>query len=551
MPNAAIYARYSTDLQREASIEDQIRLCEERAALEGLTVMDRYADHGTSGASLMRPGVQALIADALSGRFDVVIAEAMDRLSRDQEDIAGLFKRLQFAGVRLITLSEGEVSNLHVGLKGTMNALFLQDLADKTRRGLRGRVEDGMSGGGNAYGYDVVHAQNPDGTVERGARRINPREAAVVTRIFEAYAAGRSPRDVVQALNEEGVPAPSGRAWGPSTIYGNRRRGTGILNNELYVGRLVWNRLRYVKDPSSGKRVSRLNPEEAWITQPVPELRIIDDVLWERVKARQGALKARSPANPGAPGFWDRRRPRHLLTGLMTCGVCGGGMIHVSKTRIVCAAARDKRTCPNTTTMLRQDLEGLILDGLERHLMTPERTEIFSREYTEHMNRLAAEANAGRDAATAELAKIDRDLERLVEAILDGVPGSKVKDRMAELEARKAELDDKLSRTEAQTVSLHPDLGAYYRREIGRLRDLLAGAERDAEAVELVRSLIERITLTPVEREDGTTVLSADLEGSLAGILALASGRQGQAIAKTDVVKLVAGVGFEPTTFRL
>lgn len=86
----------------------------------------------------------------------MIMAEAMDRLSRDQEDIAGIFKRMTYADVKMFTLSEGEITHLHVGLKGTMNALFLKDLADKTRRGLRGRVEDGKSGGGLCYGYDVV-----------------------------------------------------------------------------------------------------------------------------------------------------------------------------------------------------------------------------------------------------------------------------------------------------------------------------------------------------------------------------------------------------------
>ena len=86
---------------------------------------------------------------------DMMLAEALDRISRDQEDIAGIYKRMRYADVKMFTLSEGEISELHVGLKGTMNALFLKDLADKTRRGQRGRVEAGKSGGGNAYGYDV------------------------------------------------------------------------------------------------------------------------------------------------------------------------------------------------------------------------------------------------------------------------------------------------------------------------------------------------------------------------------------------------------------
>ena len=144
----ALYARYSSDNQRDASIADQLRICREHAAKQGWVIVEEYTDHAVSGASLLRPGIQSLMTDALAGRFKLILAEAMDRLSRDQEDIAGLFKRMGYADVKIVTLSEGEISHLHVGLKGTMNALFLKDLADKTRRGLRGRVETGKSGGG-------------------------------------------------------------------------------------------------------------------------------------------------------------------------------------------------------------------------------------------------------------------------------------------------------------------------------------------------------------------------------------------------------------------
>jgi DNA invertase Pin-like site-specific DNA recombinase len=134
---------------------------------------------------------------------------------------------------------------VRIGLKGTMGALYLKDLADKTRRGLRGRVEAGKSGGGNSYGYDVVRGFGPDGRPLTGERRINAQEAAIIRRVFEDYAAGVSPRAIAKSLNAEGVPGPSGGTWGPSTIHGNRQRGTGILNNELYIGRLVWNRQRF------------------------------------------------------------------------------------------------------------------------------------------------------------------------------------------------------------------------------------------------------------------------------------------------------------------
>src|SRR5216683_5151257 len=184
---AVVYARYSSDLQREASIEDQIRLCRKRIEHERWEYIHAYTDRALSGATPLRPAYQSLLEDARHGQFDVVIAEALDRLSRDQEDVAGLFKRLRFAGIRLFTLAEGEITELHVGLKGTMNALFLKDLADKTRRGLEGRVRKGRSGGGLCFGYDVVKESDAQGEPVHGGRRINLAEAATVEQIFTLF----------------------------------------------------------------------------------------------------------------------------------------------------------------------------------------------------------------------------------------------------------------------------------------------------------------------------------------------------------------------------
>ena len=91
-------------------------------------------------------------------------------------------------------------------------------------------------------------------------------------------------------LNRDGIPGPFGRTWGDTTIRGHASRGNGIVNNELYAGVLVWNRQRFIKDPNTGKRVSRPNPEAKWIRTEVPELRIVDDELWQRVKLRQAEL---------------------------------------------------------------------------------------------------------------------------------------------------------------------------------------------------------------------------------------------------------------------
>ena len=107
---AVIYARYSSELQRDASIEDQVRLCRERIDCEGWRVGATYSDHAISGATRLRPGSQKLLEDARKGEFDVVVAEALDRLSRDQEDVAGP-QTPWFCRCPARTLAEGDPAN--------------------------------------------------------------------------------------------------------------------------------------------------------------------------------------------------------------------------------------------------------------------------------------------------------------------------------------------------------------------------------------------------------------------------------------------------------
>jgi site-specific DNA recombinase len=134
---AVIYARYSTDLQSVSSIEDQVRLCHERLERDGHELVKVYSDRAVSGATLLRPGIQLLMQDATRGAFDRVYAEALDRVSRDQEDAAGFFKRMAFAEVTIVTLAEGEISELHVGLKGTMTRSSSKTLPRRRGAGCR------------------------------------------------------------------------------------------------------------------------------------------------------------------------------------------------------------------------------------------------------------------------------------------------------------------------------------------------------------------------------------------------------------------------------
>ncbi len=547
---AALYARYSSDHQRAASIEDQLRLCREHAQRQDWTIIHSYTDRAISGGSLLlRPGIQDLMNDAAVGRFGIILAESLDRLSRDQEDIAGLYKRMRFAGVRIVTLSEGEISELHIGLKGTMGALYLKALADKTRRGLRGRIEAGKSGGGLCFGYEVVRQVSDDGQPIRGGRVINPSEAAIVGRIFRDFAAGQSSRAIAWALNREGIPGPFGRAWGPSTIHGNPKRGNGILNNELYIGRLVWNRQRFIKDPETGKRVSRPNPEAEWINQEVPELRIIDDALWQRAKDRQRALAFTPKDQQSENPLLDRRRPKHLLAGLAKCGQCGGGYVLISKDLLGCATARNKGTCRNRLNIRRDVLEASVLSGLRTHLMHPELFREFCAEFTAEINRLRMEERASQSAWEAELSRIDRELGKLLEVLKAGGPIETIVAEMKRLETRKAELTEKLATVHEPPPLLHPNMAEIWRQRITELHGALNDEASKAEAFTLLRSLIDRVTLVPNDGE-----LAIELRGELAAMLAFSANKKRPLRERTDLdaqVSLVAGAGFEPATFRL
>jgi hypothetical protein len=128
------------------------------------------------------------------------------------------------------------------------------------------RLRDVAVPRGKSYGYDVFR----DGD-DLGRRAINPAEADIVRRIFRKCATGRGPLAIARDLNREGVPGPTGRHWNPSALLGSPKRRNGILNNELYIGQIVYNRQRFLKHPATGRHISRENPEREWHRQAVPQ----------------------------------------------------------------------------------------------------------------------------------------------------------------------------------------------------------------------------------------------------------------------------------------
>ena len=434
-----------------------------------------------------------------AGKADIVLCESLDRLSRDQEHIASFYKQASFAGVRIVTLADGVVSEMHVGLKGMMGALYLKDLGDKTRRGLEGRVRQGRSGGGLCYGYRVLRGPvGRDGEPERGLREVEPAEAMIVRRIFEAFAAGTGPKAIANGLNRDQVPGPSGGLWQAGAIRGQAGRETGLLRNRLYIGELVWNQRHWVKDPTTGRRLGRRNPADAVVTEEVSHLRIVEQGLWDRAQVRLETQRAAwDPANEGGPArprFWEQKRPQHLLTGRVFCGECGKPFASIGADYLACRVATADGPCSNRLRIKRGPLQAQVIEALGSSLMQADMVAEFVGEFTREWNRLAAEASAGAEATRRELDGVCRKLANLIEAITDGLRAPGLQGKLDSLEARKAALEAEVAAAgrPSPVTRLHPNLAQVYREKAEALTGALSSGG-GPEVLEAVRALIERV----------------------------------------------------------
>ncbi len=321
-----------------------------------------------------------------------------------------------------------------------MGQLYREDNAHKVRRGLAGRVGQGLNAGGKAYGYAPAVG-------EKGKRIIVEAEAKIVQRIFEEYVAGRTPREIAYDLNNEGISPPRGRSWNASTINGNMQRRTGIIQNELYAGRLVWNKVRMIKDPDTGKRLSRPNAKNDRQTTDVPDLRVISQKLFDAAQCRK---QARGNTDPN-----QQRRPRHMLSGPLRCGACGAGMStngrdKSERIRIRCSSATESGVCRDAKTFYLTTVESAVLAGLE------------------------AEMRQHGDPALLGPRSSVLDEER--------------KQVTRELNAEPAVGD---------VISLHPAVLARYEQQLVHLQDALSKGVNagDSEAAEAVRDLVETVTV--------------------------------------------------------
>jgi DNA invertase Pin-like site-specific DNA recombinase len=298
-----------------------------------------------SGASLDRPGIQALLAAAARRPlpFDVLLVDDSSRVSRDLPDAVRFMQQLNFFGVRSLYLSQSidsasEQAETLVAFRGIIDSSFLKDLAAKVKRGLAGQLERGYATGGTTFGYRTVPIPDPTGKATHGRPavlgyrvEIDPEAAATVVQIFQWYAEGCGASGIVGRLNRAGVRGPFGRVWRDGAV----RR---LLANEKYRGLLIWGKKSFVRRPGTKRYVERPHPRSEWRTQERPELRIVSEALWTQVQQRRAAIAALIPPDQQQRRTLMRGRPaaffsRQLFSGFLFCGTCRHRLLLVSNGR--------------------------------------------------------------------------------------------------------------------------------------------------------------------------------------------------------------------------
>ena len=281
--NAVIYARYSSDRQREESIEGQLRECTDYAMKNNLTLLGTYVDRALSARTADRPDFQRMIADSAKGLFDVVLVWKLDRFSRDRYDSAHYKHVLKKNGVRVISIKE----NISDGPEGIILESMLEgyaeyysaELAQKIRRGQHDNAMKCMNNGGNTpLGYYVDKAT--------GRLEIDPETAPYVQELFARYADGERLTVLQAEMEERGLRSKRGNAYTVSVL-------SNLLKNRKYIGEYKYGDV--------------ITPDG------IPA--IIDKELFERVQIRMAANK-KAPARAKA-------EEEYLLTTKLYCGDCG------------------------------------------------------------------------------------------------------------------------------------------------------------------------------------------------------------------------------------
>jgi DNA invertase Pin-like site-specific DNA recombinase len=523
----AAYARFSSDLQRQTSLDDQIRTCREWAARHGWSWQDHhvYTDAAISGVSIEgRAGLQALLTAAYADDcpFDVILVDDSSRVSRDLADALRIIQRLKFAGIRVIYITQGidsasEAAETLIAVHGIVDSLYLREMAAKIKRGLKGQLSRGFATGGRTYGYGTEPVADPHRPGETLGWRvaIEPAEAAAIQTICAWYADGVSVPQIITRLTEGSFPPPRGGSWRVGAIQ-------RILRNPKYRGQLVWGRTQQTRKPGSRTKVIRRVPEHHWQTVERPELRIVSEPLWERVQARRRSTDALlTPQRQLGRGLLRGRNAKlyseTLFSGFMKCSVCGGAF-NVVNNRVIngvryryygCAKHSRNGTsvCNNRVKIRVEAADRALLAGLQTELLHPETVTYIAERLTAALTTVLDQRPGQREDIARRRAIADDKLRNLIAAVENGAGTPTIFQAIQEREAEIRALEGQITALTEPVEHRMAIVPSWVRQQLEDVAGLVGEVPERARA-EFLRLNI-RFVLQPVYEGNAAPFLRA------------------------------------------
>lgn len=434
------YARFSSDNQREESIDAQLRAIRSYCDQKGYVLLDTYVDEARSATTDDRPSFQRMVRDAATGNFSAVIVHKLDRFSRNRYDSAIYKKQLRDHGVRVESvlehLDDSPESVILESLLEGMSEYYSKNLAREVRKGQNeNALKCRHNGGVPLYGYSVD---------KDGYYVINEYEAAAVRAIFQLVKTGHSYQEIISIMTERGYRTRSGRKFSYSTIH-------HMLHNEKYNGTYVYNRT--MPQPKGGKRTNASRPDDEILRIPGGMPAIVDMPTFLEV---QKIMKRRNNQSAVAAGH---AKEVYLLQGLIKCGNCGSPMVGArrkdgrdKKLRVSyeCSGRKRKKTNCMMRNVSRDLVENLVIDHLEKYVLSDEAIARAKEILTEEIEKNSKTAPDGLNALKKDLADTNAALDHLIDAIAAGVDALRMKDKIDALEAKRISLEQQIALIESR-----------------------------------------------------------------------------------------------------
>lgn len=446
MQKAAAYARYSSDSQREESIEAQLRAIREYCERNRMQLVKIYTDEARSATTDDRPGFLQMIQDSALGMFDAVIVHKLDRFSRDRYDSAFYKRQLKKNGIRLISVLEPlddspESIILESVLEG-MAEYYSANLARETLKGLKENAfECRHNGGLPPLGYDV----DP----ETKKYIVNENEAEAVKMIFEMYASGAGYNAIIDQLNLLGYKTKRGKTFGKNSIH-------EILRNEKYTGVYIYNSTARKVNGKYNNR--KRKPDNDIIRIPGGMPRIIEIEIWKKVQDKMDK-------NKHAPGH-NSAKEIYLLSGIIYCGKCGSAMVGNRKfskgkkyVSYECSERKRKRTCDMKSIQIDM-IENLVIDNLINNVFTSGKLDKLAQKVYDYAISQMSEISSDIKALEAKLNQVETEIKNIVDAIAAGMFLVSMKEKLHELEMKKVKITQTLNEAKLQVEINTPSLDA-------------------------------------------------------------------------------------------